>query len=423
MAAIAAPNNKSLVKHQAGNTQNIIQEVIDCYKECNSQVSKYAPSLKASTLLKTCNNVWAAVYDNIRYKIDPPGVQWVRTPARLWSDREGDCKSFSVFIGSCLHQLNIPFAFRFVSFNSDDTPTHVYVVVPQAKGNDIILDAVLPQFNVEKPYTYKKDFKMPTTVTRLSGIGATTQDVAAALAAEYKSLKAAGRVTPVLAFKYNLVYNALLQNGEKIGAINFPAPPAINPQINANTIPKPNTGGTILNSALGLLSSSGGIDVKNILTAGSSAIPIVGPLLSSFLPTLFSIFPGKGGLYNDWSKDGDNGVAEITRWIRNDGDSPKQEALDALRLMQERGFDKYITSTPTRYGDAPLTFQDIINKLQRVGLQNEANQLLQSIDQQVNGNSVNNGFNPDGTPKNTGSNNTLLYLGGAGLLAYFLLKK
>jgi len=427
--AIAAADNKSSLKHRAGNTGDIMAEVKSCYLDNNQQVADYAPSLKAGTLLKTCNNVWAAVHDNINYKVDPPGVQWIKTPARLWSDKEGDCKSFSVFIASCLHQRNIPFAFRFVSFNQDETPTHVYVVVPLQKGNDIILDAVLPQFNMEKPYTYKIDFKMPTTVTRLSGIGATTQDVANALAAEYKSLKAVGKVTPVLAFKYNLVYNTLLQKGDAVSGfdynsiINAPAPPAINPQINANTIPKPNTGGTILKSALNVLTSGGGIDVKSVLGVGASAIPVIGPILSSFLPTLFSIFPGKGGLYADWSKDADNGVAEVTRWIRNDGDNPKQEAVDALRLMNERGFDKYITNIYTKYGDAPLTFQDVVNKLQRVGLQNEANQFLQSVDREVNGNSVNSGFNTDGTPRTTGSNNTLLYIGGAGLLAYFLFKK
>jgi len=64
----------------------------------------------------------------------------------------------------------IPHSFRFVSFKSDSRVfTHVYVVVPTSRTT-VVMDAVMDQFNKEKPYQYKKDYTM-TKIYQLSGIG------------------------------------------------------------------------------------------------------------------------------------------------------------------------------------------------------------------------------------------------------------
>lgn len=169
---IEAANNKTKVKYANGNTGNIIQEVIDCYKSSHQQVKDFAPQLQGSTIQDTCNNVWNFIKYNITYKIDPPGVQWIRTPARLWKDKEGDCKSFSVMAASLLSSLGITPTIRFVSYNPQDaTPTHVYVVVKQ-NGKEIIVDAVYTAFNKQKKYFFKQDYIMPQ-IARLSGINNT----------------------------------------------------------------------------------------------------------------------------------------------------------------------------------------------------------------------------------------------------------
>lgn len=172
---IPHPNGKSSLKYANGYTADIMHEVLNCYHDSKTQLSRFAPYLRRATLLETCRAIWQFVHNNIAYKIDPPGKQFIKEPARLWADRQGDCKSFSLFIASCLYNLGINGMFRFVSFSKSKLPTHVYVVVPH-QGHEIIIDAVLPVFNRQKPYTYKYDYSM-TEISRLSGIADYQQPV------------------------------------------------------------------------------------------------------------------------------------------------------------------------------------------------------------------------------------------------------
>lgn len=150
-------------------TADIISEVLSYYDQSKNDLRAFAPLLKGTSTLHTCSNIWHFVKKHIRYKEDEPGVQWIKTPARIWQDRFCDCKGYSIFIGCLLHSLNIPATFRFVSFSKKyPDATHVYVVVKQP-GNEIKLDCVLPAFNVEKPYASKQDFDM-TMIARLSGV-------------------------------------------------------------------------------------------------------------------------------------------------------------------------------------------------------------------------------------------------------------
>jgi len=167
---IAAATNTNKVKYRNGNTTDIMHEVVDCFKDSHTQVADFASQLKGRTVEDTCNNVWSFIKHNITYKIDPAGVQWIKTPARLWSDKNGDCKSFSVMAASLLAHNGITPTFRFTSYSRlDNTPTHVYVVVKQPNKKEIIIDAVYTGFNQQKPYTFKKDYTM-TKISRLSGL-------------------------------------------------------------------------------------------------------------------------------------------------------------------------------------------------------------------------------------------------------------
>lgn len=167
---IQAATGRSRVKYKKGNTSDIIKEVLECYQQTYSQVKDFAPSLQGSSITETCSNVWNFIKQNIHYKIDPPGVQWIKTPARLWSDKEGDCKSFSVMAASLLNNLGITPTFRFVSYSIlDDTATHVYVVA-LLKNEEIIIDAVYDSFNAQQQYAYKKDYTMAAQISRLSGL-------------------------------------------------------------------------------------------------------------------------------------------------------------------------------------------------------------------------------------------------------------
>ena len=158
------------LKHRDGNTQDIIDVLLEADSKAAAFTKKFAPTLKGATLIETCRNVYEFVKTQIPYKIDEPGYQWIKSPGRLWADRQGDCKSFSLFIASCLRNLGIPYGYRFTSYRAEDpTPTHVYVFVPQKNGAPIILDAVWKgPFNTEKRYAHKKDVLM----AKISYLGA-----------------------------------------------------------------------------------------------------------------------------------------------------------------------------------------------------------------------------------------------------------
>lgn len=186
--------NEALYKD--GNTADIITQVLTSYRNRKEQLSRLAPYIQAANLVDTCRVIWQLVKHNIAYVVDPPGRQWVRTPARLWADKQGDCKSYSVFIASCLYNLGIKGCFRFVTFDylkdregnyiTDKSgnriigpPTHVYVVVKIA-GREIIIDAVMPAFNQEKPFLKKWDYNM-TRISELSGIPGQPQQISGGL--------------------------------------------------------------------------------------------------------------------------------------------------------------------------------------------------------------------------------------------------
>jgi len=160
--------NDSNLKYKDGDTADIVKVILDTDRISQGDTKQFAPFLKGKTLFETCSNVWHFIKRNINYKVDPLGYQYVKTPARMWLDKVGDCKSYSIMTASILKNLGIPFCYRFVSFGSSDF-THVYVVIPLI-GNQITIDCVMPGYNEEKAYKFKKDIKM-TKIYQMSGIG------------------------------------------------------------------------------------------------------------------------------------------------------------------------------------------------------------------------------------------------------------
>jgi hypothetical protein len=111
--------------------------------------------------------LWRFVKYKIRYREDPEGYQFIKYPARLWADRAGDCKSFTLFIVSVLQNLGIKYTIRFTSYQKNDrTVTHVYPVA-HLDGEDIILDAVWFYFNSEKRYAHKQDHKFSKSMAAI----------------------------------------------------------------------------------------------------------------------------------------------------------------------------------------------------------------------------------------------------------------
>lgn len=174
---IAQAEHKDTIINRQGKTKDIMQAVVDCYNSDYSQVQELADNFPGNDTLSRCRAVFDFVDKNIKYQIDPLQKQWIRTPARLWSDGEGDCKSFSIFICSCLRCMGIPHLFRFAAYEGNSDPTHVYAVAIDESGKEIIVDPVYRDengkavFNKECPYIKKIDMKGTTEISRLSGPG------------------------------------------------------------------------------------------------------------------------------------------------------------------------------------------------------------------------------------------------------------
>ncbi len=160
-STITPAGNSKRVMYNSGSTKDIIEVILYADKHCQEYTTEFAEIFDGDTY-EMCIDVYDFVQTNIKYKEDPEGKQWIKSPSQLWSDRVGDCKSFSIFIGSVLKNLGIPFVYRFVSFTAKGDVTHVYVVAFDEDGNEIILDAVPPMhFDQEHPEIKKRTDKKP----------------------------------------------------------------------------------------------------------------------------------------------------------------------------------------------------------------------------------------------------------------------
>lgn len=167
--------NKHPVKE--GDTLDILKEVLATYLANWRDTERLAPHFKAATLESTLRNVWQFVKTHVPYKVDPEGWQFPKAPARLWADKQGDCKSYSIFIASVLQNIGIPYQFKFVAWKPEQPLRHVYITVPDTKapnGKYWILDAVLNQFNKEDPYAYSRIEMPDVKIARLDGLGRPT---------------------------------------------------------------------------------------------------------------------------------------------------------------------------------------------------------------------------------------------------------
>ncbi|MDO7873676.1 transglutaminase domain-containing protein [Hymenobacter sp. ASUV-10] len=168
---MAPPTGVVRTIHRDGITTEIISEVRAVSRESAGQTARLAEQLRGATPAESCANVYRFVRKNIAYQLDPPGKQFIKTPAATIGSGYCDCKGYAILTNDLLRCLGIRSAFRFVSFSrNSQNVTHVYSVAwPQEGGPLVVLDACLPRFNQEKPYTYHEDHM--TEIIRVSGIG------------------------------------------------------------------------------------------------------------------------------------------------------------------------------------------------------------------------------------------------------------
>ena len=142
-----------------GNNHDVVEKVVLCYEKWRDQPADLVAQLRELSPEEQCYAIFRYVIDNVHYKVDKPGYQYIKSPARLLDDAEGDCKSMTLFIASCLHCLGISHVIRFVNFDGGSQYTHVYPIAVMPTGDIIILDAVERDAQQKPVYNYARDYR------------------------------------------------------------------------------------------------------------------------------------------------------------------------------------------------------------------------------------------------------------------------
>lgn len=153
-------DNRSTMVLDKFQTGDIIALLLNADAKAGENTRSIAHRFRGNTRTESARNIWNFLKNEITYKEDPDGGQWVKSPGQLVHSGFGDCKSFSLFTASILKNLGIDYLYRFAGYDGKNIPTHVYIVCFDEAGGPIIIDAVYTAFNAEKSYTYKQD-KMP----------------------------------------------------------------------------------------------------------------------------------------------------------------------------------------------------------------------------------------------------------------------
>lgn len=146
-----------------GYNGDVVEAIKSCYEQFKEQPKDHVKNLRGLSVKDQCLAIFTNLVENVQYQVDPDGVQYIKSPARLLSDGYGDCKSLSMYICCCLNCLNRKHAFRFVDFDGCGQYTHVYAIAWDENGREIILDACETDdegytlFDYARPYKRKLD--------------------------------------------------------------------------------------------------------------------------------------------------------------------------------------------------------------------------------------------------------------------------
>ena len=149
---------RNVRNYRDGDTEDIVTTILRMDKEADRYIDREAAQcLAGKDDYETLYNVWRFVKSNVRYRVDRPGREVVKSPAALFTLKAGDCKSFSIAEAALLRALGFKgIRYRFAAYGNKKEVTHVYIVV-KSRGEDVILDAVYGEFDAEEKYTWKKD--------------------------------------------------------------------------------------------------------------------------------------------------------------------------------------------------------------------------------------------------------------------------
>ena len=139
------------IDNQKYSTDRIMQ-LMEEHKELATKQAKEILAVNFRTpyqLKPYCFFIWKFAKANFNFIIDHVKLQKLIMPIPMIQLRSGDCKSFSLFVYGMLSAKGYKPQFKFVSFDNNPEPSHVYVVC-----GDVIIDGTISKFNKEANYTY-----------------------------------------------------------------------------------------------------------------------------------------------------------------------------------------------------------------------------------------------------------------------------
>jgi hypothetical protein len=164
---IPQADNKEVVLHKNGSTDDIMEVVIEASKQKPKKgFCQFAKQFDRS--YEGLRDLWSFVKYKIPYRVDPDGRQDILLPSALYERGYGDCKSKTVFIVHVLKCLNIPYVVRFTAYTKGANVSHVYPIA-YLNGKYVIVDSVYDFFDREKSYKEKIDYNM-TKISMISGL-------------------------------------------------------------------------------------------------------------------------------------------------------------------------------------------------------------------------------------------------------------
>lgn len=136
------------------DTENrqLMYRITDLLQDSINQAVKIAPHFNGGDEPK---KVFDFLLNQIHYKTDG-FYQDIKKPYALIAIGSGDCKSMALFAASVLAVLGHDVTMRFAGYiKGSNLVNHVYILAGKT-----IVDPVYKKFNQEKPWQFKKDFKV-----------------------------------------------------------------------------------------------------------------------------------------------------------------------------------------------------------------------------------------------------------------------
>lgn len=106
------------------------------------------------------------ITSEVAYKLDPEGIQVIRSPEFTWKNRNctvapssycsADCKSLSILVASQLRRMGIPYYYKFVAYNGENIE-HIYVVA-KLGSREYVMDTTLMEFDTEVAHSYAETY-------------------------------------------------------------------------------------------------------------------------------------------------------------------------------------------------------------------------------------------------------------------------